>query len=99
MVVMFSGPHRIRTHSTRSKTILHKKLPLNEHRHTVKMSGKMTQSDKERIQSSQAQGGKDMSSGGFAARAQSAADRNANAGGGAQQQGGQGGQQQQGGKK
>ncbi|KAK1595110.1 uncharacterized protein LY79DRAFT_668305 [Colletotrichum navitas] len=62
------------------------------------MSGKMTKSDASRIQSAQAQGGKDMSSGGFAARAQSAGDRNANAnaGGGAQQQGGQ---QQQGGKK
>ncbi|KAK1965797.1 hypothetical protein LY78DRAFT_681413 [Colletotrichum sublineola] len=65
------------------------------------MSGKMTKEDASRIQSTQAQGGKDMSSGGFAARAQGAADRNANAnaGGGAQQQGGQGGQQQQGGKK
>ncbi|EFQ35195.1 uncharacterized protein GLRG_10339 [Colletotrichum graminicola M1.001] len=64
------------------------------------MSGKMTKEDAARIQSAQAQGGKDMSSGGFAARAQSAGDRNANAnanaGGGAQQQGGQ---QQQGGKK
>ncbi|KAK6225870.1 hypothetical protein QIS74_01917 [Colletotrichum tabaci] len=59
------------------------------------MSGKMTQADKSRIQSTQAQGGKDMSSGGFAARAQGAADRNANANAGGQQQGGQGGQQQQ----
>ncbi|KAK2058369.1 hypothetical protein LY76DRAFT_646238 [Colletotrichum caudatum] len=69
------------------------------------MSGKMTKDDASRIQSTQAQGGKDMSSGGFAARAQGAGDRNANAnanaGVGAQQQGGQGGQggQQQGGKK
>ncbi|KAK2013662.1 hypothetical protein LZ32DRAFT_657751 [Colletotrichum eremochloae] len=65
------------------------------------MSGKMTKEDASRIQSTQAQGGKDMSPGGFAARAQGAADRNANAnaGGGVQQQGGQGGQQQQGGKK
>ncbi|PWY96046.1 hypothetical protein BO94DRAFT_530752 [Aspergillus sclerotioniger CBS 115572] len=38
----------------------------------------MSQSDASRIQSSQAQGGKDMSSGGFAARAQSAADRHEN---------------------
>ncbi|KAF3031335.1 hypothetical protein E8E11_005031 [Didymella keratinophila] len=37
----------------------------------------MTTSDASRIQSSQALGGKDMSSGGFAARAQSAGDRNA----------------------
>ncbi|CCF37482.1 hypothetical protein CH063_14631 [Colletotrichum higginsianum] len=60
------------------------------------MSGKMTQADKSRIQSTQAQGGKDMSPGGFAARAQGAADRNANAGGQQQgSQGGQGGQQQQ----
>ncbi|PLB47561.1 hypothetical protein P170DRAFT_437393 [Aspergillus steynii IBT 23096] len=35
----------------------------------------MTQSDASRIQSSQAKGGGDMSSGGFAARAQSAGDR------------------------
>lgn len=40
----------------------------------------------------QAQGGKDMSSGGFAARAQGAGDRNSNAG--QQGQGGQGGQTQ-----
>ncbi|RAL00756.1 uncharacterized protein BO80DRAFT_445074 [Aspergillus ibericus CBS 121593] len=38
----------------------------------------MSKSDASRIQSTQAQAGKDMSSGGFAARAQSAADRNAN---------------------
>ncbi|KAF2852609.1 hypothetical protein T440DRAFT_466738 [Plenodomus tracheiphilus IPT5] len=37
----------------------------------------MTGSDAPRIQSSQAKGGKDMSSGGFAARAQSAGDKNA----------------------
>ncbi|GKZ24991.1 hypothetical protein AbraIFM66951_000465 [Aspergillus brasiliensis] len=41
-------------------------------------SNQMNKSDASRIQSSQAQGGKDMSSGGFAARAQAAADRNAN---------------------
>ncbi|EAA29480.1 hypothetical protein GE21DRAFT_5193 [Neurospora crassa] len=35
----------------------------------------MTKSDSSRIQSSQAKGGGDMSSGGFAARAQSAGDR------------------------
>ncbi|KAI1319973.1 hypothetical protein F5Y16DRAFT_390425 [Xylariaceae sp. FL0255] len=39
----------------------------------------MTQSDAQRIQSSQVKSGGDMSSGGFAARAQSAGDRNANA--------------------
>lgn len=42
----------------------------------------MTQGDASRVQSTQATGGKDMSSGGFAARAQSAGDKNANAGGG-----------------
>ncbi|KAK1999752.1 hypothetical protein LX36DRAFT_709878 [Colletotrichum falcatum] len=59
------------------------------------MSGKMTKEDASRIQRTQ------EDPRGFAARAQSAGDRNANAnaGGGAQQQGGQGGQQQQGGKK
>ncbi|PYH71856.1 uncharacterized protein BO88DRAFT_403153 [Aspergillus vadensis CBS 113365] len=41
-------------------------------------SNQMSKSDASRIQSTQAQGGKDMSSGGFAARAQGAADRNAN---------------------
>ncbi|KAF7540877.1 hypothetical protein G7054_g1048 [Neopestalotiopsis clavispora] len=41
----------------------------------------MTKADSERIQSGQALGGKDMSSGGFAARAQAAGDRNAAAGG------------------
>ncbi|KAI1932283.1 hypothetical protein LOZ66_006923 [Ophidiomyces ophidiicola] len=40
----------------------------------------MTKLDSQRIQSTQAQRGKDMTSGGFAARAQSAADRNADAG-------------------
>ncbi|EHK43418.1 uncharacterized protein TrAtP1_001331 [Trichoderma atroviride] len=39
----------------------------------------MTKDDAARIQSTQAQGGKDMSSGGFAAHAQSAADRAQNA--------------------
>ncbi|TQN73278.1 hypothetical protein CSHISOI_02202, partial [Colletotrichum shisoi] len=63
------------------------------------MSGKMTQADKSRIQSTQAQGGKDMSSSGFAARAQGAADRNANANAGGQQQGGQQQQDGQGGQK
>ncbi|KAI4673853.1 uncharacterized protein J4E84_010850 [Alternaria hordeiaustralica] len=46
----------------------------------------MTQGDASRIQSGQAKSGGDISSGGFAARAQSAGDRNANAGG--QQSGG-----------
>ncbi|CAF9904685.1 MAG: hypothetical protein GOMPHAMPRED_002916 [Gomphillus americanus] len=40
----------------------------------------MTKSDSSRVQSSQAKGGKDMSSSGFAARAQSAGDRNGNIG-------------------
>ncbi|KAF2179286.1 hypothetical protein K469DRAFT_596921 [Zopfia rhizophila CBS 207.26] len=44
----------------------------------------MTKSDASRIQSSQARGG-EMSSSGFAARAQSAGERNANAGIGRQQ--------------
>ncbi|KAF1912740.1 hypothetical protein BDU57DRAFT_503260 [Ampelomyces quisqualis] len=35
-----------------------------------------TSSDASRVQSSQATGGKDMSAGGFAARAQSAGDKN-----------------------
>ncbi|PTB63294.1 hypothetical protein BBK36DRAFT_1103105, partial [Trichoderma citrinoviride] len=39
----------------------------------------MTKSAASNIQSTQATGGKDMSSGGFAARAQSAGDRNQNA--------------------
>ncbi|KAJ0162291.1 hypothetical protein CTA2_4797 [Colletotrichum tanaceti] len=56
------------------------------------MSGKVTQEDKSRIQSTQPQGSD------FAARAQSAADKHANAIAGGQQQGGQGGQQQQGGQ-
>ncbi|KAF7946150.1 hypothetical protein EAE96_009153 [Botrytis aclada] len=45
------------------------------------MPAQMTKEDASRIQSTQAQGGKDMSSLGFAARAQSAGDRNANVGG------------------
>ncbi|KAK1459585.1 hypothetical protein CMEL01_02584 [Colletotrichum melonis] len=61
------------------------------------MPNQMTKDDASRIQSSQNKGGKDMSSGGFAARAQGAGDRNANAGVGGQGQGGagagQGGQQ------
>ncbi|KAE9569955.1 hypothetical protein CGMCC3_g13996 [Colletotrichum fructicola] len=56
------------------------------------MPNQMSKSDASRIQATQAQGGKDMSSGGFAARAQGAGDRNANAG--QQGQGGQGGQAQ-----
>ncbi|KAI9733433.1 MAG: hypothetical protein M1834_003517 [Cirrosporium novae-zelandiae] len=40
----------------------------------------MSQSDASRIQSTQAKGGGDMSSKGFAAHAQSAGDRNANTG-------------------
>ncbi|KAK5192975.1 hypothetical protein LTR99_010658 [Exophiala xenobiotica] len=43
------------------------------------MSNQMTKSDAARIQSSQAKSGGDMSSSGFPARAQGAADRNANA--------------------
>ncbi|KAH8783290.1 hypothetical protein F5883DRAFT_709246 [Diaporthe sp. PMI_573] len=39
----------------------------------------MSQSDASRVQSSQAKGGGDMSSGGFAARAQSGAAKNTNA--------------------
>ncbi|KAM5447034.1 hypothetical protein MaudCBS49596_006215 [Microsporum audouinii] len=38
----------------------------------------MTKSDASRIQSTQARGGKHMSSSGFAARAQAAGDRNSN---------------------
>ncbi|KAI4641450.1 uncharacterized protein J4E79_011657 [Alternaria viburni] len=41
----------------------------------------MTKEDAGRIQSTQAKSGGDMSSGGFAARAQGAGDKNANAGG------------------
>ncbi|BFZ62856.1 hypothetical protein YB2330_003966 [Saitoella coloradoensis] len=64
------------------------------------MSGKMSQSDASRIQSSQAKSGNGP---GFAARAQSAGDRNANSGqsggGGGGGGGGQsGGGGQQGGK-
>ncbi|KAK7178347.1 hypothetical protein PSPO01_15599 [Paraphaeosphaeria sporulosa] len=44
-------------------------------------STSMTQSDASRMQSSQARGGGDMSSSGFASRAQSAGDRNANTSG------------------
>ncbi|KAI4910580.1 hypothetical protein J4E85_011397 [Alternaria conjuncta] len=51
-----------------------------------KGSTPMSQSDASRIQSANAKSGSDMSSGGFAARAQGAGDRNANAGG--QQSGG-----------
>ncbi|KAJ9495747.1 hypothetical protein H2202_008790 [Exophiala xenobiotica] len=43
------------------------------------MSNQMTKSDAARIQCSQAKSGGDMSSSGFPARAQGAADRNANA--------------------
>ncbi|KAJ9604280.1 hypothetical protein H2200_011114 [Cladophialophora chaetospira] len=43
------------------------------------MAKEMTKRDASRIQSSQAKGGRDMSSKSFAARAQSAGDRNANA--------------------
>ncbi|KAF7896539.1 hypothetical protein EAF00_006553 [Botryotinia globosa] len=51
----------------------------------------MTKDDASRIQSTQARGGNDMSSSGFAARAQGAGDRNANAGGAATNQGTGGG--------
>ncbi|KAK8197083.1 hypothetical protein HDK77DRAFT_478282 [Phyllosticta capitalensis] len=37
---------------------------------------KFTQEDKERVMSTQATAGKDMGAGGFAAKAQSAADKN-----------------------
>ncbi|RYP47687.1 hypothetical protein DL769_011294 [Monosporascus sp. CRB-8-3] len=64
---------------------------------------KMTQSDAARIQGAQAKTGGDMSSGGFAARAQAAGDRNAyqQAGGGGAPSGGNqaGSQGQQGGNK
>ncbi|KAK1639979.1 hypothetical protein BDP81DRAFT_392009 [Colletotrichum phormii] len=56
------------------------------------MPNQVTKDDASRIQSTQDKGGKDMSSGGFAARAQGAGDRNANAGLGGQG-GGRGGQQ------
>ncbi|KDQ08058.1 hypothetical protein BOTBODRAFT_38276 [Botryobasidium botryosum FD-172 SS1] len=42
------------------------------------MAKKMTSSDASRIQSSQAKAGRDMSSNGFAARAQSSGAKNAN---------------------
>ncbi|KAL1792462.1 hypothetical protein ACET3X_008969 [Alternaria dauci] len=45
-----------------------------------KASTPMGKSDTSRIQSTQAKSGGDMSSGGFAARAQGAGDRNANTG-------------------
>ncbi|KAH8168255.1 hypothetical protein LIA77_11984 [Sarocladium implicatum] len=69
------------------------------------MPNQMSQKDASRIQNmklniTKAQGGKNMSSGGFAARAQSAGDRNANSGyagsGGSGSQGSSGGQQQSG---
>ncbi|KAK5215075.1 hypothetical protein LTR72_011846 [Exophiala xenobiotica] len=47
----------------------------------------MSKGDSQRIQSSQAKGGKDMSSSGFASRAQSAGDRNSAGSGGNNQQG------------
>ncbi|KAK0115594.1 hypothetical protein ONS95_000133 [Cadophora gregata] len=47
------------------------------------MPGQMSKGDSSRIQFSQAKSGGDMSSSGFAARAQSAADRSGNFGGGA----------------
>ncbi|RYC56927.1 hypothetical protein CHU98_g9268, partial [Xylaria longipes] len=54
----------------------------------------MAPSDASRIQSSQATAGRDMSSGGFAARAQSAAARNENSGySGGNSQAAQGGNQ------
>ncbi|CAD6568592.1 MAG: hypothetical protein ASARMPREDX12_001587 [Alectoria sarmentosa] len=65
-------------------------------------SNQTSKSDAQRIQSTQATGGKDMSQGGFAARAQSAGDRNANAaagGSGSGTGGGQGQGQGQGGDK
>jgi hypothetical protein len=69
----------------------------NKTRESAKMpkGQSMSQSDASRIQSSQAKGGGDMSSSGFASRAQSAGDRNANEaamqGGGHQGGGTQGG--------
>ncbi|GAM88642.1 hypothetical protein ANO11243_066760 [Dothideomycetidae sp. 11243] len=47
------------------------------------MPNQMSQSDASRVQSTQAKSGGDMSSSGFAARAQGAGDRNANQSGGA----------------
>ncbi|OAL49835.1 hypothetical protein IQ07DRAFT_644118 [Pyrenochaeta sp. DS3sAY3a] len=44
--------------------------------------GSMTKADSERIQSTQAKGGNDVGAGSFAAKAQSAGDRNAAAGAG-----------------
>ncbi|KAI1341376.1 hypothetical protein F5Y15DRAFT_354760 [Xylariaceae sp. FL0016] len=55
--------------------------------------GQMTPADASRIQSSNAKSGGDMSSGGFAARAQAAGARNDNA---SQQHGGSGQSQNQG---
>ncbi|KAH0556867.1 hypothetical protein GP486_005346 [Trichoglossum hirsutum] len=51
-------------------------------------SRQTTKSDAARIQSTQAKAGGDMTSGGFAARAQAAADRNANAAGSGNSRGG-----------
>ncbi|OJD31645.1 uncharacterized protein BKCO1_4600074 [Diplodia corticola] len=50
----------------------------------------MTKSDASRVQSTQATGGGNMSSTGFAARAQAAGDKNANAAQGGVQTGGMG---------
>ncbi|KAF7924874.1 hypothetical protein EAE99_006351 [Botrytis elliptica] len=55
------------------------------------MPTQMTKEVASHIQSTQAQGGKDMSSSGFAARAQGAGDRNAKTGGAAVGQGTGGG--------
>ncbi|KAJ7055577.1 hypothetical protein C8F01DRAFT_1158658 [Mycena amicta] len=46
---------------------------------TMPPKSSMTKGDSQRIQSSQAKGGRDMSSSGFASRAQSAGDRAQNA--------------------
>ncbi|KAL9065159.1 MAG: hypothetical protein Q9161_008403 [Pseudevernia consocians] len=53
-------------------------------------SNQTSKSDAQRIQSTQATGGKDMSKDGFAARAQSAGDKNANASAGSSAGGGSG---------
>ncbi|KAK3080890.1 hypothetical protein LTS18_012189 [Coniosporium uncinatum] len=67
------NPNQLRTMSSSN----------NNSSSSAKSSGgtKMSQSDAARVQSGQAKSGQDMSSSGFAARAQSAGDKNANQGG------------------
>ncbi|KAJ9624439.1 hypothetical protein H2203_005174 [Taxawa tesnikishii (nom. ined.)] len=59
----------------------------------TKTESPMTQTDAARIQSAQARGGGDMSSKGFAARAQAAGDRNASTQAGATKTSGNNGRQ------